>query len=57
MITTRTSLGDLISALYEEFLAAYGDADLASVATAATINEMLVNAELDGQDVSLPIAA
>jgi hypothetical protein len=37
----HTSLGDLISVLYEEFLAVYGDPDIASVATAATINDML----------------
>lgn len=37
----HTSLGDLISVLYEEFLAVYGDPDIASVATAATINNML----------------
>jgi hypothetical protein len=37
----HTSLGDLISVLYEEFLAVYGDPDIASVATAATINDMI----------------
>lgn len=41
---TKTNLGDLINVLYEEFLAAYGDEDLAAVATAASINEMLVEA-------------
>ena len=40
--TTRTTtLGDLISVLYDEFLAVYGDSELASVAVAATINDML----------------
>jgi hypothetical protein len=40
-----TTLGDLIHTLYEEYLAAYGDAELASIATAATINDMLLDAE------------
>ena len=35
------SLGDLISLFYEEFLALYGDEEIASVAAAATINELL----------------
>lgn len=47
-------LGDLMSALYEEFLSFYKDEELAAVATAATINEILAeqawracHAELD----------
>ena len=35
------NLGDLISLIYEEYLSTYGDEDLASVATAATINDIL----------------
>ncbi|MEL6346444.1 MAG: hypothetical protein AAFV53_25260 [Myxococcota bacterium] len=35
------SLGELITAVYEEFLELYGDEELASVATAALINDML----------------
>jgi hypothetical protein len=35
------NLGDLISTIYAEFLALYGDEELASVATAAVINDML----------------
>lgn len=42
--TTQTTLGDLISVFYEEFLELYGDAELASVATAAVINDMLIDA-------------
>ena len=38
----RTTLGDLISLFYEEYLDQYGDAELASVATAVSINEILV---------------
>ena len=37
-----TNLGELITSFYEEFLAAYGDPDLAAVAAAATINEMFI---------------
>jgi len=35
------SLGDLIALFYEEFLALYRDENLASVAAAANINELL----------------
>ena len=35
------TLGDLISSVYEGFMALYKDADLAAIATAAFINEML----------------
>ena len=34
-------LGDLINLFYQEYLALYGDEELASVAAAATINELL----------------
>ena len=43
--TIQTSLGDLISVLYEEFFELYGDEDLASVAAAATINDMIADEE------------
>lgn len=36
-----SNLSELISAIYEEFLSRYGDAELASVATAAVINDLL----------------
>ncbi len=36
-----TNIGDLINTLYENFLAMYGDEELASVATAAVINDLL----------------
>ena len=39
--TIDTNLGDLISKFYEHFLAAYGDEELASVATAAVINDLI----------------
>ncbi len=37
----NTTLGELINLVYEEFLAQYGDAELASVATAAVVNDWL----------------
>jgi hypothetical protein len=42
---TQTTLGELITLFYDEYLALYRDEDLASVATAATINEMLADEE------------
>ena len=43
-MTIQTNLGELISTIYEEFLALYGDEELASVATAAVINDLLSSA-------------
>jgi hypothetical protein len=40
-----TNLGELISTLYDEFLTQYGDEELASVATAAVINDFLSGTE------------
>lgn len=39
--TMTTSLGELIAQVYEELLALYGDPDIASVATASIINDMM----------------
>ena len=39
--TTQTTLGDPIALVYNEFMELYGDEELASVATAAVINDML----------------
>lgn len=36
-----TTLGELITTLYAHFLEEYGDEDLASVATAAVVNDLL----------------
>ena len=36
-----SSLGDVISNLYEHFMVVYGDEELASVATAAAVNDLL----------------
>ncbi|MEC8423308.1 MAG: hypothetical protein VX000_05995 [Myxococcota bacterium] len=38
---TQTNLGDLIAVVYEEFVQMYGDAELASVAAAAVINDLI----------------
>lgn len=51
MIETTTTLGEMMMALYEEYLTIYQDSDLAAVATAATVNELLAEAEL-GTEVS-----
>jgi hypothetical protein len=37
----QSTLGELISLVYEQFLAQYGDEELASVATAAVVNDWL----------------
>ena len=37
----NTNLGELISTINEQFLVQYGDEELASVATAAVINDLL----------------
>ena len=47
MTTTHTNLGELISLFYEEFLALYGDEDVAAVAAAATINDLLLAPDED----------
>ncbi len=41
------NLGDLISRLYAKFLEAYGDEELASVATAAVVNDLLTHGRRD----------
>lgn len=42
--TLDTTLGDLITVFYDEFLALYGDEELASIAAAAVVNDMLASA-------------
>jgi hypothetical protein len=49
---TQTTLGDLISVLYDEFLAVYGDEDMAAVAVAATVNDWLGKGQVDAAPVS-----
>ena len=40
----HTTLGDLISIVYQEFMAQYDDPELAATATAASINDTAVSA-------------
>ena len=54
--TTRTSLGELVAAVYETLLEEYGDPNLASVATSAIVNDMLSRSRNLGRDVLLPAA-
>lgn len=42
-MTTEMPIGDLVSDIYAHFLALYGDAELAAVATAAVVNDILTN--------------
>lgn len=46
----NTNIGDLISSLYESFFEMYGDAELASVATAAVINDLLTTPDVRAQE-------
>ncbi len=41
--TSTSSIGELISIFYQHFMEMYGDADIASVATAAVINDLLAD--------------
>lgn len=49
---TQTTLGDLISVLYDEFLAVYGDEDMAAVAVAATVNDWLGKGSVEAAPVA-----
>lgn len=42
---TQTTLGDLISVLFDEYMEIYNDEELASVAVAATVNDMFASGE------------
>jgi len=55
-MTIDTNLGDLITMFYDEYLALYGDPELASVAAAATINDML-NDAMTAEEAPLAEAA
>ena len=39
--TLDTDLGSIIDALYEQYLELYGDAEIAAVAAAATVNDLI----------------
>ncbi|MDG1481187.1 MAG: hypothetical protein P8R54_16465 [Myxococcota bacterium] len=49
--TTNTTLGDLISMFFNEFMEMYGDEELASVAAAAVINDLLAGTVEKKEDV------
>ena len=53
-IDTPMNLGDLINLFYREFLAVYGDEELASVAAAATINELLAESSVANSPRNYP---
>lgn len=55
MSTNNTSLGELISLFYSQYLEMYGDRDVASVAAAASINDLLVR-EREAQTRGDPVA-
>ena len=40
-VESQETMGEIIAQLFEEYLRHYDDKELASVATAATINELL----------------
>jgi hypothetical protein len=42
MTRMNTTIGDLVQLFYAEYMAIYGDEELASIATAATINDLLI---------------
>ncbi len=44
MQNEHTNIGELISIFYARFMELYGDEELASVATAAVINDLLADA-------------
>ncbi len=43
MSATTVNLGDLITLFYDEYMALYGDEEMASAAAAATINDILAD--------------
>ena len=47
-VKARTNIGELISIFYQHFIELYGDEELASVATASIINELLSE---DGEEM------
>ncbi len=40
---THATLGELVNALYEEFLTVYDDEELAALTVAATLNDMFLD--------------
>ena len=52
MTQTTTSLGDMISMFYSEFMEMYGDEEFASVATAALINDLLSDSDSEEEAIA-----
>jgi hypothetical protein len=50
MNTKTTSLGELITLFYDEYFALYQDEELASIAAAVTINDLLAQAEVSDDE-------
>ena len=46
----RTDIGTLIRIFFDQFMEVYGDEDMASVATAAMINDLLARQAPDSTD-------
>lgn len=53
----KMTLGDLISMMHEEFTDLYGDADLASVAVSAVVNDLLAQESEAPAEQDLHLAA
>jgi hypothetical protein len=51
LIHTATDVGGLLTDLFQHFLSLYGDADLASVATAACLNDLLNEADQASSEI------
>lgn len=54
---THTTLGELITVLYDEFLELYGDEELAAVAVSATLNDLLASRSAPEAEVAARDAA
>jgi hypothetical protein len=54
---TTVSLADLITTIYDEYLALYGDKELASVAAAATVNDILAERAQSQRQRALQVQA
>ena len=50
MTRMNTTIGDLVDLFFQEFMAIYGDEELARVATAATINDLLAERALAARE-------
>jgi hypothetical protein len=50
--TSTASIGELINIFYQHFIELYGDEELASVATAAVINDLLADGGEELQSVA-----